>query len=109
MSIRTPDSRIRGWIALVVVSVFFGVPVLVILALLAGSLSSNDLKPILEPWVLYMGPLTGAVFGYYFGSSGGRKSRFDDDAGLKNTATTTLAAQAVTLEDSQRDETPVHR
>ena len=56
-----------------------------------------------------MGPLTGAVFGYYFGSSGGRKSRFDDDAGLKNTATTTLAAQAVTLEDSQRDETPVHR
>ena len=76
---RVHDARIRGWVALGVASVFFGVPALVVFALLGGYIQSQDLKQILEPWALYMGPLTGAVFGYYFGSSEGRKKRSDDD------------------------------
>ena len=81
MPSRLHDARIRGWVALSVTFVFFGVPALVVLALLGGLLKAEDLKQILEPWALFMGPLTGAVFGYYFGSSEDRKRRSDDDAG----------------------------
>lgn len=78
MSRRLHDARIRGWVALGVASVFFGVPALVVFAVVGGLFKSEDLKQILEPWALYMGPLTGAVFGYYFGSSEDRKNRPDD-------------------------------
>lgn len=79
MPSRLHDARVRGWIALIVASAFFGVPALVVLARIGDLLASEDLKPTLEQWVLYMGPLTGAVFGYYFGSSEDRKKRSDDD------------------------------
>ena len=73
------DARVRGWIALVVASVFFGVPALVAILAVIGEFQSKDLKQILEPWALYLGPLTGAVFGYYFGSSEDRKGRSDEN------------------------------
>lgn len=52
-----------------VTGVFFGVPVIVVLVTVGGLLQVNELDGILKPWALYLGPLTGAVFGYYFGSS----------------------------------------
>ena len=79
MPSRLHDARIRGRIALIVASAFFGVPALVVLALIGDLLAAKDLKLILEPWALYLGPLTGAVFGYYFGSSEDRKGRSDED------------------------------
>lgn len=84
MPMLTYDARIRGSIAFIVVGVFFLVPVFVVLAIFAGFLSSKDLKPMLEPWALYMGPLTGAVFGYYFGSSESHKDRAVADAQPKS-------------------------
>ena len=79
MSSRLHDARIRGRVALGVASVFFGVPTLVVFAVVGKLSQIEDLEPILKTWTLYMGPLTGAVFGYYFGSSEDRKRRSDDD------------------------------
>ena len=81
MSSRLHDTRIRGRVALSVACVFFGVPALVVFALIGGLLQTEDLEQILKTWTLYLGPLTGVVFGYYFGSSVDRKSRSDYDTG----------------------------
>lgn len=79
MPSRLHDARIRGWVALGVASVFFCVPALVVIALFAKWLQIKDLEPILKTWTLYMGPLTGVVFGYYFGSLEDRRRRSDND------------------------------
>ena len=52
MPSRLHDARIRGWIALIVTSAFFGVPVLVVLTRIGDLSADEDLKQFLETWVL---------------------------------------------------------
>lgn len=69
-SIKRHDARVRGRIAQIVAAVFFGAPTLaLIIGVPFGTLSLDDIESLLKPWALYFGPLTGAVFGYYFGAS----------------------------------------
>ena len=64
------DARVRGRIAQGVALIFFGAPTLAFLiGVPLGTLSLDDIESFLKPWALYFGPLTGAVFGYYFGAS----------------------------------------
>lgn len=62
----THNDKIRGAIAVVVTSVFCGIPVISVVVHLFGFLAAGDLGTILQQCVLYLGPLTGVVLGYYF-------------------------------------------
>lgn len=64
----TYDARIRGWIALIFTSVFVGILVFTVVLLVLGYIAPADMGTILQQCVLYLGPLMGAIFGYYFRS-----------------------------------------
>ena len=66
MSSPTHNDKIRGTIAVLVAGVFCGIPVISVVAHLFGVLAAGDLEAILQQCVLYLGPLTGVVLGYYF-------------------------------------------
>ena len=63
------DSRVRGYLAIITALVFFGGPVVSLMVLTLGAISPDDLDDIVGTWTSYLGPIAGAVFGYYFGSS----------------------------------------
>jgi len=67
----TYDARIRGWIALIFTCVFVGILVFTVVLLVLGYIAPADMRAILQQCVLYLGPLMGAIFGYYFRSSPG--------------------------------------
>ena len=60
------NDKIRGIIAVLVIGVFCGIPVVSVVVHLFGFLNAEDLGTILQQCVLYLGPLTGVVLGYYF-------------------------------------------
>ena len=68
MSTVTYDARIRGWIALIFVGVFLGIFVFVIALRVLGYIAGTDMGAILQQCALYLGPLMGAILGYYFRS-----------------------------------------
>ena len=70
MTAPSHDSRIRGRIALLVLSIWLGVPALGVLAAIFGYLQLDDLKINLFPmWHQYLTWLATLVVGYYFGAS----------------------------------------
>ena len=64
----TYDARIRGWIALIFTCVFVGILVFTVVLLVLGYIAPADMGAILQQCVLYLGPLMGAIVGYYFRS-----------------------------------------
>ena len=64
----TNDAKIRGKIALLVTMFFSGIPAVTVLLYVFGVIALSDLGNILRELVLYLGPLMGPVFGYYFRS-----------------------------------------
>lgn len=70
MAERLSDTKTRNYIALVTTVVFFGGPALLLLGRVLGVLQNEDIKELLGMWTTYFGTPAGAIFGYYFGTSG---------------------------------------
>ena len=64
----TYDAGIRGWIAKTFTCAFVGILVFTIVLRVLGRIAPADMEIILQQCVLYLGPLMGAIFGYYFRS-----------------------------------------
>ena len=62
----THDDKIRGRIATLFAAVFVGIPTISVVFAVFGVIAYEDLNTILQQCVLYLGPLTGVVLGYYF-------------------------------------------
>lgn len=62
----THNDKIRGTIAVLVISVFCGIPVISVVVHIFGGLAAKDMGNILQQCVLYLGPIAGVVLGYYF-------------------------------------------
>ena len=62
------DSKTRGRIALLVISVWLGLLVLSVFATILGLLQTEDLKEIISMWHQILTPIASLVVGFYFGS-----------------------------------------
>ena len=74
----------RNKLALITALAFFGGPALALLATILGTIDISDMKAIIEVWASFFGAPAGAVFGYYFGSSGAKHRRISDDTDERN-------------------------
>lgn len=61
------DEQVRGWLALIAGTVFFGVIAVLVIPVGLGFADFDIVKELLTVWGSVAGPLTGLVFGFYFG------------------------------------------
>ena len=61
------DVQVRGWLALISGTVFFGVIAVIMIPAGLGLTDFDVAKEALTIWGSVAGPLTGLVFGYFFG------------------------------------------
>ena len=62
------DEQVRGQLAIVAGYTFFGVAGLIVIPAGLGFTDFDVMKEVLVVWSASAGPLTGGVFGYFFGS-----------------------------------------
>lgn len=61
------DARTRHHLALIAAASAFGSPFVVVVGALLGAIRSSEVEPLLRGVWVFVGPLAGVVFGYYFG------------------------------------------
>lgn len=67
--ILSDDSRFRALLGLIAVACYFGPPLLGLIMVIFGPFQFEDARALNGIWVLGLGPIVGAVIGYYFGGT----------------------------------------